>query len=169
MLRDTLKCLPINCKINPDADTLNKYHIIYKWIPDENMIRPSHDDLNKKVELFSILEMYNSKIDYIAINIFKIKSKINHDNGKICSKFDIKENCMKMFLPNLFKYNIPEGNHYIMWYSYKNLSDDEITNDIYNSLTKICEFSNFKFVWYINPKMTFPEVFHVQVFWSLVK
>lgn len=52
-----------------------------------------------------------------------------------------------------------------MWYTYTP-SDDEITQDVNDAIREIVGNDNFKFVWYVNPKMTIPEVFHVQVFWT---
>ena len=160
--------LPINCKIEPDEFTLNSYNYHNKWIPNFNMIRPRKEDLDKKIELLSTLEMYNSKIDYVATNILGFKSRINKQTGKLESTENIFNHKIKRFCPNLFKYNISEGYHYVMWYTYDNLTDDQISQDIYKSIKELTT-EKFNFVWYINPKMTFPEIFHVQVFWSFKK
>lgn len=78
-----------------------------------------------------------------------------------------------------------------MWYTYgpcEELSDQQISNgkalsplhfiayrillitfvDIHDGLKLRLGHTNFEFVWYLNPKMTIPDVFHVQVFWHLV-
>ena len=55
-----------------------------------------------------------------------------------------------------------------MWYTYNDISDIEITSDILDSLKNILKHDNFEFVWYENPKMSVPEVYHVQVFWHLI-
>ena len=52
-----------------------------------------------------------------------------------------------------------------MWYTYTP-PDEEITRDIDEAIKEIVNHDNYKFVWYVNPKMTIPEVFHVQVFWT---
>lgn len=160
--------LPINCKIDPSESTLNSYSYHYKWIPNFNMIRPVKEDLDKKIELLSTLEMYQSKVDYIATNILKFKCRINKETGKLESSENIFDHKIKKFCPNLFPYNISEGYHYVMWYTYNDLSNNEISQDIYNSIKELTK-ENFNFVWYINPKMTFPEIFHVQVFWNFKK
>lgn len=39
--------------------------------------------------------------------------------------------------------------------------------DIAEALQLRLGHGNFEFVWYLNPKMTIPDVYHVQVFWHL--
>jgi hypothetical protein len=56
-----------------------------------------------------------------------------------------------------------------MWYGTKEQtrSEDEINNDIFIAISNHLQGNNeFNFAWYINPKMTVPEFFHVQVFWT---
>ena len=55
-----------------------------------------------------------------------------------------------------------------MWYTYQDIPDNEINNDIDNSLYELMGHKNFEFVWYENPKMSVPEIYHVQVFWHLL-
>lgn len=54
-----------------------------------------------------------------------------------------------------------------MWYSYypPEVSETEINADISAALWKLLGHGNFEFVWYENPKMTVPGIYHVQVFW----
>ena len=54
-----------------------------------------------------------------------------------------------------------------MWYtcSKDELTDEEITKDIKNSISAFIKSDKFSFVWYENPKMTIEDIYHVQVFW----
>ena len=54
-----------------------------------------------------------------------------------------------------------------MWYtcSKDELTDEEITKDIKNSISSFLKSDKFSFVWYENPKMTIEDIYHVQVFW----
>ena len=156
----------VNCKISPEFENLNKYHSIYKWIPNHNQIRPLDDDIHIKVENQAHVEMYDSVIDHVAVNVFNIKSKLNRNSGLICSSENLSSLKINKFVPNQFKYNIDEGYHYVMWYSHNNISEKEISNDIFESIKNITNNEHFHFVWYVNPKMSIPEVFHVQVFWN---
>ena len=68
-----------------------------------------------------------------------------------------------------FRYQIdPTSFHYIMWYtcSKDDLTEEEITKDIKNSIYLIIKKENFSFIWYENPKMTINDIYHVQVFWT---
>ena len=157
--------MKINCKINSDIENLNKYNSIYPWIPNESQIRPTQLNIIMKERLLNIInEQYNSYNDYILINIFKEKYFIK--NKKVSA---IKSNVsINKFAVNLFKYNLdPKTFHYVMWYTYdrNELSEEKITLDIKNSIYNIISTDNFSFVWYENPKMSIPDIYHVQVFW----
>ena len=73
------------------------------------------------------------------------------------------------FRKNDFPYNLPEGTqHYIMWYTYLIDDDYKINQDIYDSIFQLLGTENFEFIWYKNPKMTIPEIYHLQVFWRII-
>lgn len=59
----------------------------------------------------------------------------------------------------------------IMWYSYydETVTEDKINMDIDKNIKDIVGDEKYDYVWYINPKMTVPEVFHAQVFWIAIK
>ena len=159
----------INCKINSDIDTLNKYNSIYPWIPNEWQIRPTPINILMKERLLTIIdEQYNSYNDYILINVFN--QKFSMENKKVSV---IKSNInLNKFQVNLFKYNLhPKTFHYVMWYTYdrNELNDEKITLDIKNAIYNIILTDNFNFVWYENPKMSSPDIYHVQVFWIKLK
>lgn len=55
-----------------------------------------------------------------------------------------------------------------MWYSYgpsQGLTEAQIDADITKALQAQLQGDGFDFVWYENPKMTVPDLHHVQVFW----
>ena len=79
---------------------------------------------------------------------------------------------MFVFQKQMFPYLIHEGHHWVTWYATKEQekSDEEVTADVNNELKKLTNSDDgFEFGWYINPKMTVPEFFHVQVFWKEVE
>lgn len=157
--------MQINCKIDSDIENLNKYNSIYPWIPNESQIRPTPLNIIMKERLLNIInEQYNSYNDYILVNIFNEKFFIK--NKKVSA---IKSNVsLNKFAVNLFKYNLhPKTFHYVMWYTYdrNELNEEKITLDIKNAIYNIISTDNFNFVWYVNPKMSIPDIFHVQVFW----
>ena len=161
--------MKINNKINPCYTNLDMLNSIYKWIPSSENIRPIEDIIKKKdIDSKTNSIIYSTNIDQVLIRYFNIKKKINRINNKFESKINIDNLSEKVFIPNEYPYNVPEGtNHYVMWYTYDNISDEIITSDISSELYNLLNHLNFEFVWYKNPKMTIPEILHVQVFWHL--
>jgi hypothetical protein len=140
-------------KISSNVNKLNELNKLHEWIPNENTIRPFNDDL-KNEYVNNLIANYGDLKKGTLIDIFGIS---NFDNIQP----------LKLFKENKFRYNT-NGNHYVMWYlGYDEnlLSDDIISMDIYVNLLKLVGNNNFNFAWYKNPKMTIPDIFHVQVFW----
>ena len=161
--------MKINNKINPCYSNLDMLNSNYEWIPSSENIRPNEDIINKKaVDNGTYNIIYSTNIDQVLIRYFNIKKKINRNDNKFESVIPITNLKKKIFIPNEYPYDVPKGtNHYVMWYTYDNISDEIVTSDISSELNNILNHSNFEFVWYENPKMTVPEIFHVQVFWHL--
>tara|TARA_B110000977_G_C11082482_1_gene493370 strand:+ start:3861 stop:4352 length:492 start_codon:yes stop_codon:yes gene_type:complete len=158
----------MNCKISPNIDNLIKLHSEYKWIPGKNNIRPSDKNLQKKKNLICIVnKFYESILDYIYDSMFSFPINFNSD-GKLKASIIVPQ--INVFKKNDFPYLLPNGtNHYIMWYTSQPKNTEEINTDIYNKLFQKLENNNFEYVWYENPKMTIPEIYHLQVFWREIK
>ena len=65
------------------------------------------------------------------------------------------------------KYNVNDSTfHYIMWYTCdkSDLIPKEINRDIHRSIYNILRTNNFKYVYYENPKMSVPDMYHIHVF-----
>jgi len=164
----------MKCKISSDISTLNDYHKKYDWIPGENNIRPTTNMLNEKEAfIYRVHELYSCIRDYILIEIFNFPKTFG-EYGKF-KLLDIRSDNSEpnyRLRKNKFPYDISnETNHYIMWYNSHIsdiilLSDNKITWDINNSLLDIVGNNNFEFVWYENPKMNIPDIYHIQVFWK---
>lgn len=154
-------------KIDADQAALDELYKSFDWIPNSQNIRPTPDVLTKKLEtLKEIDEKWMSLKDYILFKVFEMETK------EICSRLYvpdmIAENIPPKFHPNEFPYSIDKGNHWVLWYASPQQphSDDCINNDIRKAIHQLLEGrSNFDFAWYINPKMSVPDFFHVQVFW----
>ena len=68
------------------------------------------------------------------------------------------------FEPNKFPYDVPEGtHHYVLWFPQQERVDDDLVTSACGRA--VFERGGADFAWYINPKMTFPHIYHVQVFW----
>ena len=162
--------MAINCRISPDLDNLSKYNTIYSWIPGPGNIRPDKDTIIAKNKLFNqINAFYQSTADYILAEIFNTPIEFNK-NGKLHVK-TIISNEFK-FIKNKFPYKVPDynTNHYVIWYTYAEIpNDNQINTNIEESIYKILGKRNFKYVWYENPKMNIPGIYHLQVFWIEAK
>ena len=134
-------------QINPTAYELDQLNIIYPWLPNSLTCRPNHATLVEKRALLNI-----SRPEDIVKWIFEDKK------GWI-------------FKPTQFRYNLPEStNHWILWNSEFTMGwnpDPEAINEIiYTLLFDICDKTHsFDFGWYVNPKPTVTQFFHIQVFW----
>ena len=157
----------LQCKIDSDPESLDSLYQNFDWIPNSLTIRPTENVLNKKLEtLKEIDEKWMSLKDYILFKVFKLETKV------ICSRMYVPDQTVLTTAPyfevNEFPYNIGKGNHWVLWYGSPTQphSDQIINDDIREAITtKLDGRTNFDFAWYINPKMSVPDFFHVQVFW----
>jgi hypothetical protein len=72
------------------------------------------------------------------------------------------------FLPNKFPYQTPpETKHWILWlYPGVLTSDEDVALEIEKRLKELLGHNRYDFIFYENPKMTLPDVYHLQVFWT---
>jgi hypothetical protein len=155
-------------KISSDTASLDELYQEYKWIPNSLTIRPHPDVLVRKLlAMQEIDEKWMSCKDYILFKVFGRQTKM------ICNRLYVEnlevDASTKIFQLNEFPYAIEEGNHWVLWYgsTEKCCSDENITSDVYVAIKGILNGSEaFDFAWYENPKMSVPEFFHVQVFWT---
>ena len=162
----------IQNQIPSDIQTLNKLHETYEWIPNEYMVRPNSIEMSKKNFLIEIIEdEWLTPADYILHKVFNqpfILSEEIYKKYVPCINVSIPE---IVFTESLFRYNLPcYANHYILWFSKinyisgKDIINSELINEIIKKeLNK--KTNNFDFAWYLNPKPSVPDFFHVQVFW----
>ena len=159
-------------EIPSDYDTLDAMHEMYSWVPSAASVRPSADGLLKKnSNIITILEQYVSLADYIMDTVFHLPIETDPFTGKLMSfvatNTQSSQSKTCVFAPNEYPYGMEKGHHYIMWYppGKDPSSREAINSDISNALAQLCDEKKFDFCWYENPKMTIPEIFHVQVFW----
>ena len=155
---------PLRQKVSSDLKCLENLRSRgFAWVPGEDNIRPTSETREKKLEwLKNVVEKkYASRRDFVLHDLFGCETKRNREGVMFVDEESLKSLGKKRKLyPNMFPYDLPSGTiHYIMWYTWTRPEDSEITNDIANSLGKGVDF-----VWYENPKMSIPGVFHVQVF-----
>mmetsp|Transcript_16029 Transcript_16029/g.34792 ORF Transcript_16029/g.34792 Transcript_16029/m.34792 type:complete len:119 (-) Transcript_16029:1975-2331(-) len=109
---------------------------------------------------------FASEADYVLQTVFGLPTDQNGEGKHFIPRDNLKKR--RVFDRNKFPYQLPSGTkHWTMWYTYgpPEISDEQITSDIQADLRVRVGDDDFDFVWYENPKMTIPEVYHVQVFW----
>jgi hypothetical protein len=158
-------------KIGSDYDSLNALHANYKFVPDQDGVRPSPEaKLEKAAKLEELLRTWKEFVDFIYHTVFGLPF-IKLADGKLTVPNRHRDRLDKktsVFQQQLFPYLIKEGHHFVMWYAAREQTkgDDQISAEIDAELQKITYSQDaFQFGCYINPKMTVPEFFHVQVFW----
>jgi hypothetical protein len=136
------------------------------------MIRPSVESLKKKRALMADIDSeWLDVCDYILYIVF---------DQPIVRMLDVKtagnSNALPdyVFKESTFRYNVaPNTHHYVLWFAQYNFEyglEKYNVGNINSILTKELEILTknskfFNFVWYINPKPSVTDFFHVQVFW----
>lgn len=137
----------LQTQISPHV--LDELNLLYPWLPNSSTCRPSHANLVEKKALL-----------YTTTHLDLVKNMFGDETGWI-------------FKPTNFRYNIPETtNHWILWNTDFDMGwkpdPTEINEVLYTYLhanTHNAKSDSFDFAWYINPKPTVSQYFHVQVFW----
>lgn len=164
----------LRSRINSDINVLNLFSIVYKFLPNENTIRPTCKILEEKEKLKKHINKYwNSEKDYIKANIFNFETNINTDNKIYTienSNYDewIFKECQ-------FPYNT-NHNHWILWKYSDTMNSFIINNESIKNINKIIEDNlkksvknnNFDFGWYSNPRPSIQDFFHIHVFWMQI-
>lgn len=120
----------------------------------------------KRATLQSIQTYWISFQDYILHSVFG-KPYVTIDCRRVVLDRESIEGCM-VFRDNEFPYNT-QGHHSVLWYGteVQPYGISEINEDIDREVrAAIGDDADYDYGWYVNPKMTVPEFFHVQVFWE---
>jgi hypothetical protein len=141
----------LRSKISSDPAILEVLSARRPWIPNAQTMRPTPEDLAKKMAWMALQPPYQLK-QYLLDTLFK---------GDVWA-----------FSPAMFRYNTT-GEHYILWNSeedyFYEYDDDIIDTMIKELLTHIVgNSSTFDYAWYKNPKPSVPELYHVHVFWTTI-
>jgi hypothetical protein len=154
--------------VSSNIDDLEVLSKIYPWIPDHDSVRPTPEVLTEKLATLSeINDKWQSLEDYILFKVFSKEFSV--EDGKYFVRDKNVTPSTKIFEENHFPYNTPEGQHWVLWYGSKQqpYDNDTITADVNTELRSLLGRGvSFDFAWYANPKMSVPDFFHVQVFWT---
>lgn len=147
------------------------------WLPGTATVRPSPETLARKIEHAErVRAFYRTELDFVLEEVFHLRTEFDED-GKLFVVEGGAESGperVKKFLPNAFPYDLPPGAHHaIMWYlgaERGELTDEAITTDVAAGVAArhaAGPTDAVDFAWYVNPKMSVPGTFHVQVFFTV--
>jgi len=160
----------LRCRISSSLDSLNELHENFPFISDEYQIRPSDATLKRKESAMRDIEdNWESAQDYIISTIFFKPSSVDPFSNKLVADIKSIDGLIK-FEKNEFPYQLQKGWHYVLWFGPSPNgvpSEEDINTHITRSLEELTNRDDFDFAWYENPKMSFPSVYHVQVFWHV--
>jgi len=163
----------LNCKVSSNCDDLEVLRTVHPWLPGRETVRPTPElRAIKEASLANVRDNFNTMGDYILQSVFGYAPERDPVTNKLYvapEKWRTQQK--RVFDRNMFSYSVPAGTrHYIMWYAPEHPTDDaEITHDITEELKIRTHTQNgFEFAWYENPKMTIPDIYHVQVFWHRI-
>lgn len=133
-------------QIDSSLVELDRLAIGYPWLPNSQTCRPDHQTLVEKKALLNI----SSQADI--------------------TRWIFEGSYGWVFKPTKFRYNLPDCTaHWILWNTDYSMdwkpNSQEVTEVIFTLLYEHLGSDKFDFAWYINPKPTVTQFFHVQVFW----
>ena len=162
----------IRGRISSNLDDLTALHEVYPWLPSGASVRPPPDVVAIKHKRIAAIEAeWHSFADYIRATVFGLgeSTAASADGGhrKRAAGDPTAVANVKLFAPTEFPYTgVPR--HWVMWYGPRaagyEVPEAEVTADIAAAVDGNPELAGKDFAWYINPNMTVPEFFHVQVF-----
>ena len=157
--------------ISSELNNLDILNTKFNWIPNSKQIRPNETTLNEKNKVLDLIESeWNSMKDYILHTVFD-KNYVYQSNKKFVLDDNISDTYK--FQLSSFRYNLDHNsNHYILWLP-RYTMDIKINESLIlyinrileNEIYKLVNHYNFDFAYYINPKPSIIDYFHLQVFW----
>ena len=162
----------LRTKISSDLEELDAINAKWNFCPSAEQVRPTPELKEIKAQkLESISNEWKEFVDFIYHDVFECSYiEITLESGESRRTVPNRHRVIRMnrvFKAQMFPYQV-SSNHSVMWYpdNTQRKTDEEITLDIETDLKRELNTDTFDFAWYVNPKMTVPEFFHVQVFWT---
>eukprot|EP01094_Clydonella_sp_ATCC50884_P019980 TRINITY_DN4026_c0_g1_i1.p1 TRINITY_DN4026_c0_g1~~TRINITY_DN4026_c0_g1_i1.p1 ORF type:complete len:169 (-),score=51.18 TRINITY_DN4026_c0_g1_i1:311-817(-) len=156
-------------RIDSDVENLERVHQETGWTPGRAHIRPTPEGVERKVSFLEVLlREYEDESDFILSDVFGVATEAGESGRKRADRAVLVGSNAKHLVPNHFPYATPPGtHHFVLWYAVgrEHLTDLQINKDVIALLKQRLSHDRFDVVWYENPKMTVPSIFHVQVFW----
>lgn len=154
-------------RISSALTDLTQLHLTHPWVPGAEDVRPTPDVLARKADTLATLTRdWLTFSDYIRVHVFgQAVMEAGDGSGRLCSVGEDSALAgAVVFAPNEFPYAVPR--HWVLWYGPREgeVGEAQITADVAAQMASRPELAGRDFAWYVNPKMTVPEYFHVQVF-----
>ena len=164
----------VSGRVSSHTTELQRLHDTYGWMIGREHIRPVETVMTwKKEALRKALVEYVTYADSILVDLFGCTSELV-GSRRMASPFGKEEINRYVFVPSMFPYQVPQGTfHYIIWYliacgTDKDITEDQVNQNICTELCKLFPNREFEFGWYENPKSTIgsdARICHAQVFW----
>lgn len=163
----------LDCEIPSDLESMDRLSMHFPWLPNSACIRPTDTIQSKKKNYMQLVgREYRSIGDRVLEDIFHYQTSIV-DGRQVALSPDVIQH-QRALRPHKFPYNVREGtNHAVLWFYptvASQLRADTITRYVREELAispDVPAGTEVEFVWYENPKMTVPQIYHVQVFWRI--
>lgn len=174
----------LDSEIPSDLASLDQLHGRFPWLPNSHMVRPKDEILAQKRAYMEVVHRsYRDIGDRVLQDIFGYDCAPN-DDGILQALVPYQDVPQIRLARHKFPYDIPAGtNHSVLWFTAEgsSLFSKDITEHVRREIRQAIvdeRFdsstgsaarmpSSFEFCWYENPRMTVPQVYHVQVFWRL--
>ena len=155
-----------------DKEQLQLLQNVVKWTPGRDNIRPT-PRVKQHKGLFdeNLRKMYDCTQSYILIELFDYPCDFVPEHAGMLRVHVPRAEREQLVHRSAwevqgFPYDLPQGTHHgVMWYTWSpadGLAVDTIDADVRAALRKQMGHARFLFVWYENPKMTVPEVYHAR-------
>jgi len=164
--------------VDSSLDALRALQQVTGWTPGSANIRPTpRTKARKEAELAAALEVYASERDLVLAKIFGHRALPRAEDGKLVAEASLEDappGAEHVFMPNAYPYRdlAPGVQHSVLWYwpgrpgrATTAAVRDSIAADLSAELDALVGPGQYEFIWYENPCMSIPCVFHVQVFW----
>jgi len=164
--------LRINCRVSGQLEELEALHLALSWPPGKVHIRPLPElKAAKERHTLVVRRGWRGEADFVLHSLFGIQPSMAADGRAAVDEEGwrgFEQRQRRAFAPNEFRYATPAGTkHWVMWYSQgpPALGDEEINADIRKDIRRRTGHNDYSYIFYLNPKMSIPQIYHVQVFW----
>jgi hypothetical protein len=148
-------------QISSDIHILNNLNDTFKWIPNEYEIRPNFQTLSKKYDFMDMISVEWNSLNDCLLHLVFGNDYFIYQGKKFALDNNISSKRSFVLQKSMFPYRqIENGFHYVLWFS----SNEPVSNNVVQDILESEINTSINFAWYINPKPSVLDFWHVQVF-----